>query len=344
MAERANELVAGNKKIPLKHTYAPADARISEGNIRKVAFQTFKGDSNNTRFTSKLTAQVAGLRYNGANCYTIIERENLPVVLQEMENWESELFKLPQDQRMGLLETVDTLVVGTVTMPKTERTAFKEERSRCVRKDKDDKCVEYQKYYVNCSKKTASFEFTTEAISVTSAQVAYAKTFSGSNESKHCADSQVPEASDFEVESAAQQNAFLKMRHDIAPYLVTETPRIRTNYDADLTKQKTALEHFKKARKYVGEERLDRACEAFQKAVAAYDQSPNLNYNMALCAEHQGDYESAVSFYDKADRLYEDQNDKSDDEIVARLKQAKAMVAQKPLLANVCRLQVSQTH
>jgi len=223
--------------------------------------------------------------------------------------------------------------------PSTSLQSIRQERTdykRCIKYNAKKQCVQYPTYHVNCTKKTSNFEFTLKAVRVDSAKIIFSKAYVGTANNEHCPDSKVAAITNFNLELSAQNNAFHHLAIDIAPYFTADAPRIRTSKDNKLEENKAATEYFNKARGYIGDKKYAKGCSVFRKAVDPYDASPNLNFNMGVCKEMEGDYRSAITYYKKAGKIFEKLENEEDKEIIARLQIAKNMASQEGALENAC--------
>jgi len=332
-AANTTEFFSGNKKVPISYVKAPVDKRMSNAKVKKIAILTFKGDSD-SKYTAKITSKIASLKYNGSSYFTLIEPEKFTAFVSN-NYWEKKLLTMTKKQRSVLNKAVDTVFLGTVSAPKTTHQNVRQERTnykKCNKYNVKKQCIEYPTYYVSCTKKTANFEFTLKAIRTDSVEIIFSKSYTGTANTEHCPDSAVASTTTFNLEIAAQDNALQKLAVDIAPYYTSDSPRIRTSEDNKLSDNKKATKLFNKARNYIADKKYAKGCRVYRKATMLYSDSSNLNFNMGICKEREGDYKGAIVYYTKAGSLFELLEDEEDKEITSRIKIAKDMVSQKEAL------------
>ena len=337
LAAMTGELFTGNKKVPISYTNPPNDLAMADANVKNLTVAKFKGDSNDLQLTEKVISEITGLKYKGKSCYTVVASEKLPIFINDT-NVENKLLNLPDEKKDLLVKKVDAVLLGTVSSPNVSQRYVRRERTdydTCL-KYKKKKCTEYRKYYVKCSAKKANIEFTVKSVSVHSAKIVFSKNYMGESSQEQCPDEKARNQTDFQLRSAAIGNALMKLTKDIAPYGTAQSPRIRTSDNSKLEDSKKAYALFKKARGYIGGKRYAKACRMYQKADSLYDASPSLNFNMGICREREGDFKSAVAYYQKAEDLYEKLEDEKDEEIMARLNVARSMENNSKILAKVC--------
>jgi len=336
-AKNATEFFTGNKKVPIVYTQLPNDNRMQNAKVKKMAIHTFTGDKN-TQFTAKITSKIAALKYKGSSCYTLVEPKSL-YLLGQKNDWEYELLKMNSSQRSTLKKTADTVMLGTVKLPRTTQQHVKQERTdyqKCLKYNKKKQCIQHHKYFVSCTIKTSNVEFTAKAINVDSAKIVFTKAYIGTSKNEHCTDSATAAITTFDLENRAQQSAFNQLAADIAPHFTSDSPRIRTDDESKLKDDKKAYKFFTKARDYIGDKKFSKGCDSYQKASSLFNNSPSLNFNMGICKERQGDFKSAVSYYKKSGMLFEKQENEEDAEVEKRLSIAKNMAKKQQDLEFVC--------
>lgn len=336
LAAKTSELFTGNKKVPIVYTHAPNDSRMADAKVNKIIVSQFKGDSGNTQFTEKVSAKISSLRHKGQNCYTVVAREELPKLVNA--NWSPDTFSISESDKASMLRSADTIMLGSVSLPRTSHQNVRRQRTdykTCVEVDKKGKCTKHREYYVNCNVKTANMEFTVKAVNIDSSQVVFSRSYIGSSKNEHCPDDTTPAQSTFQLESNALNDSLKKLSADIAPYKSVQTPRVWTD-DDELQAHTQVLQLFDAARDLVADKNYDQACKNYQQAASLFESSPSLNFNVGICKERAGDFESAVAYYQKANNHYMRIENEQDEEILKRLTTAQTMLQQQSKVDGAC--------
>jgi len=243
----------------------------------------------------------------------------------------SYVFRLQDAAQLGSLSDADTIIAGVVKWPRIKNSIYKEDRSRCIKLDdkktsstltsglKIKKCLEYEKYQVDCTRQLSKIEYVIKAVSVRNNQMAFAKDYAGSAEHKFCGDKQEQKSMPpFELSLVAIDIALSKMRQDVAPYSVVLTIALIDSDESNLADHRDAKKLLDNGLVFAEEGRMDRACENFKNASEMYTQSPALLHNLGVCAETKNQLDDALRFYRKADGFLEGPN-KIIDKALARI-------------------------
>lgn len=271
--------------------------------VKKLAVVNFKGDKQRA-FSTQLEALLASIQVQGAQYFTIVERDMLQKVLDELRlNAESGLVKDDDAVRLGELSGADTIVSGAVRGPKHEDIRSEQVRRRCnryVEKDGHKQCAEYISVKVFCTKQLAHIDFTFKAISVEGGEITFVKNYTGEASNLYCSD-KGQKQSRVHLAEAATRKAMDILRRDVAPYDVQVSLSLMKKDRSDINSQAKA--HLKSGIEFAKSERMDRACEHFRLGVAAFAQSPALYHNLGVCSEIQSDYDKAMRMFKRADAL-----------------------------------------
>ena len=290
----------GVRQQVLKPAKEPAMSKA-----RKLAIVNFSGDRRGL-FVSRLESMLAGVKVNGKSYFTLLARDMLDVILNEqrMVN-ETGLFKQSDAVRLGELSGADTIISGSVARPRYETTRFKENRSRCTRRKKDEDgddagCAHWYEYTVNCTTQISYYEFNFRAIGVTQGEILFAKNYSEQANNSYCPDSGT-QSTRTDLEALARAGTMRQLRLDVAPYAVNVFIEFMTKDKSKMPQRaKNLLKH---GLEFAESGRLGRACENFREAVSSFKQSPALYHNLGVCAEVSGDFNRALTFFKKADSL-----------------------------------------
>lgn len=273
--------------------------------------------------TSNVNQIIPGLERIAPNDPGIIQNPKAtpgPAGLPTIDT-SSYVFRLQDAARLGSLSDADTIITGVVKWPRIKNSSYKEDRSRCIKLDdketssalipglKKKKCMEYEKYQVNCTRQLSTIEYVIKAVSVQNNQIAFAKDYAGSAEHEFCSDKQEQKSMPpFELSLVAIDVALSKMRQDVAPYSVVLTIALIDSDESNLVDHRDAKKLLDNGLVFSEKGRMDRACENFKNASEMYAQSPALLHNLGVCAEIKNQLDDALRFYRKADGFLEGPN------------------------------------
>ena len=318
-------------KIPV-NMMQPAE--FHQASLTKaVAVLPFNG-SGGTEFASELEGLLASIDIGGNPYFTLVDRASLDKIISEMKLSQSALVDQNTAVKLGKLVGAQGIYTGTVTANTVRDSRYKAERAECSQRQikKDDKgnlyegnCIAWRKYYVNCTKRQASFAATPKLIEVATGKIIYSKNLSGSADSSGCEDASPPKS---EQELLDRSRTIVKngIRKDVAPYYLTVLVQLKDGTDGIDSGE--AKERLKSGIRYAANKRMDAACELWGQARQLAPNSPSILYNLGICAESIADNETALTLYKQADKLI----GKPDDDITLALMRAtKAVSNQKKL-------------
>jgi len=277
--------------------------------VKKIAVTGFSGDRQK-EFSTKLESFLSNIKVKNKPYFTVVDRNALDLIIKEQKMVsESGLFNEKDSVKLGELSGVDTVVNGFVKWPSMETQSFLEERSVCVRANAKGKCKEWGTTKVRCNRQVSKFNVTVKAISVEKGEVTFSKNYDGEGRNEYCSDSsgkgkKLPSY----LSQRAVDSVMLKMRRDIAPYIVVMTIELMNSDDSGLKDNKSANKIFESGLDFADSNRMDRACKKFSAATAEYDKSPALYHNLGVCAEIEGNLEKALKLHNHADNLLDKPN------------------------------------
>ena len=273
---------------------------------KKIAFVNFKGDETGI-YTQKIENYFRQVTVDNQPYFEVIEREALQEILDEQELSQSGLLDESTNLVAGNISGIDTLVMGSISVPQVETLKSREQRTdfgSCLvyRRDKKGRqfCSAYRKYDVDCFNQSVGVEFNIRFVSVETAKSPYQGNYSASSNNYFCSDkgSKIPNQ---RLKDIAFNKSVEKMRKDIAPYRQQVTIVLLDEDDgSELDDHDKALELFEKAIKLVENGNIDRGCSFFKQASSKYAKSPAIYYNLGVCAELQSNLSQALSFYEAA--------------------------------------------
>jgi len=222
------------------------------------------------------------------------------------------VFKPEDASILGRLSDADTILTGVVKWPRVEHDYYTVEKSRCVKTEhtktasgsQSEKCVEYEKYKVACTKQLSNIEFMIKAVNVDNNEIAFSRRYAGAAENSYCRDDKddkrMPHS---KLSQIAMTRAINKMRYDVAPYTVVLTIDLMRKDDSKLEDNAQAKSLVDEGLNFAAHNRLDRACDNFSRAEKVYTQSAAIYYNLGVCAEVKNELDQASQLYSVADSL-----------------------------------------
>jgi tetratricopeptide (TPR) repeat protein len=275
--------------------------------VKTIAVLPFSGPQGEN-FASEIEAVLTNIEVQGRPYFTLVDRAQINKVLSELKLSQSGLIDQTTATRAGMILGAQGIYTGT-TIADTKDSFFKQKRSECaryeVRRDKDGNlskgsCLRWNNYYVQCTKRVASFSTTPKLISVSSGRVLYSKTISRQVDSSGCEDLNPPKG-EAELMEKAKESIKSEFRKDVAPYYKTvEVTLLDSTDNIDAGEAKSLL---KSGLEFAEKKRLDSACAQWARAKPMAPNSVALNYNLAVCAEATADYTTALRLYKEAERL-----------------------------------------
>jgi tetratricopeptide (TPR) repeat protein len=327
--------IAASCAPPAVKTTVLAPAKYHDAaKLREVAVLPFDG-LGGAGFASEIEGLIAGVNIGDKQYFTLVDRMKLDRVMSEMKFSQSALVDPNNAANLGKMVGAKGIYTGVVTASNASDNWYSEDRSRCaqheIKYDKkgnpyEGKCLRYESYKVNCTKRIAVFSFVPKLIEVETGRVVYANTISQTAQASACQDSAKPLSSAEELIAQAKQRAKEMLRRDIAPHYVTLEIKLMDAKDGVTSGQ--AEKKLEQGIDFAKANRLDRACELWGEARISSPNAPSVLYNLGICAEVTGDLQQALDLYRKADRLL----NKPDDNITVSIARvSEAMQKQKKL-------------
>lgn len=275
---------------------------------RTVAVLPFEG-KDGAAVASELESVLAGVTIGGKPYFTLVDRMSINKTLSELQLSQSGLLDERTASTVGRMLGAQGIYTGTVTADDVNDTVTTQTRSDCVQyktlRDKDGKtyqgpCVRYVQRKVRCTERVASFSITPKLVDVNTGQILYAENLHDTAQSYACEDMGFVEAKEVLL-NRVKENVKKRFRTDIAPFYTTE--EITLMNSKEMIPTKNAVEKLKQGIEFAGKDRMDRACELWEDARTEAPDSPAILFNLGVCAESRGDFETALTFYQQADRL-----------------------------------------
>ncbi len=259
---------AAAETLPISGTYAAGSDAPSE--FRTIVIERFDGNEG-TKFELELRDAMARAVIDGAAYYDV-RRGIGPDEGATQTAWISG----------AALSEVERLPSGTA------------EERKCVREDKDGKCVERRTFTYTC--RELAVRFTGEVLMLDGRdELVYDRGYSTSGSQRYCENqSSVPSASDM-VTGMIERFA-REVRRDLAPTQRNEDIRVLESRDG---MAKSLRKSFKKALNLTKSD-WGAACAEFDRLNALQPDHITLTFNAGLCREVVGDLDRAQELYSRS--------------------------------------------
>ena len=275
--------------------HVPAAAKL-----KSVAVYPIEGRYGNV-YRAEIESLLVSAELKGRHYFSVVERAKLDNVLNEQRL--GPMFDAATVVRVGKLIGAQGVFMGDVTADTVSDNSYRVHRKRCASSDKDGKCQRWRDVSIACTRRIANVAFTIRLVDVETGVQSYNRDVTGQATSQACRDGGSSLQHRDTVRKRARQVAYGEIRKDIAPYTVNLS--IELMDDTDGIKSSQAKRDLESGIAFAEEDRLDRACEFWQEAFSRASQSVAIRYNLGVCAEAAGDFESANALYQEADRLLE---------------------------------------
>jgi tetratricopeptide (TPR) repeat protein len=288
-------LLSGCAKKVQVRALEPAEVdRVSQ--TKRIAVMNFKHDT--VGLSRKIEARLANYTIEGKRYFTVVGRNDLDAVLNELKLQNSGLVNEKTAVKVGELIGADAIISGDVHRPTKEDTYYYEKRVRCA----DKKCKELVYYNVRCMKRVVGLAAEIRIVDVSRGDLIFADTLNKSSRFKHCKDDGRALPS---VEMVSQSLADAMARE----FTSKLTPHYRTFYvtlldDPDIDYSDEAERLLKVAIEYIEQQRYDKAEQFLARLIdATGEKSYVAFYDMGVVKEAQGEYKEAQEYYEYADSL-----------------------------------------
>lgn len=249
---------------------------------------------------AEIEAILGDVRTGGQRQFDLVERARLDAVTGELRRSHGSPFFDDQSAvKLGRLVGADTVLMGMLGSPTTDRRQYTATSQECGSYDKDGKCRQWYTRSHYCTHTAVSFKLTLRAVSVETGRIVFAKTYPGTAEDDSCNS----RASSASLESRALGGILGEVRRDLVAHKEVMALEIMEKPDAALKDNREARKLFESGVEFAKARRMDRACELFSRALAQNADSPVLFYNAGVCAEVEGNLDKAQVFYRRADRM-----------------------------------------
>lgn len=289
-------------------------AKSSEATrIRRVAVMQFEAKDRHD-VTGDVETLLSGIVVDEKRYFEVVERRQINVLMGELRLGERGLLDDSTVSRLGKMLGANGVYLGKVTRAAWTDQRSNEPRSICaqreIKRDKKGKayeagCARWRETFASCTTRVASFEFLPKLVSIETGTIVYSRGHAGEATSKSCREPETgasaPIAGGEQLLLDAKMAAMESFRRDVAP--VATARAIDVLGAGERIGSPQMRERFTNALAFAKEGRLDRACEMWREIASSEHNSPELIYNLGVCAEAAGDLEGAKNLYTKADRL-----------------------------------------
>ena len=292
--------ISSEMRMPAK---SPDAARL-----RTIAVMPFESKGQQD-VTPEIEALLASIQIEGRPYFTVVERSRLNEALKELRLGESGAIDAATAAKLGQMIAANGIYLGAVTRDDFTQQRYTENRRVCTEytqvRDKKGNlvqgaCANYVNQTVNCSRRSANFEFVPKLVSVSTGTIIYSRSISGAAEDSSCEDQNRPGEAAGDLRRQARAIAVGSFRADVAPYSQQVEITFMTSNEGIVAQP--AKDRFEASMAFAREKRLDRACEMWTELLQVEKSSPSLTFNVGVCAEVAGNLAAALSLYSTADR------------------------------------------
>lgn len=267
--------------------------------LKRLAVLDFEGNSGR-RVSSEIENILTNVIVSGRRYFTVMERKNLDKIISEQQLQTSGITDETSIVKFGKIIGVEGIYTGTANVSFDDST-FTENRTKCIETNKKGKCTKWADYQVSCIKRTLMLSVTPKLINIGTGNIVYANLIEKSASDSRCSDSSTAISSPDELFSKAMVYVMSQFRKDVAPYSKEVFIELLENNDGIPDAEGETL--LKSSLEFAKKDRMDRACELWKQGILKYPMSMAFNYNCGICSEIEGDFETALSYYKKADGL-----------------------------------------
>jgi tetratricopeptide (TPR) repeat protein len=266
--------------------------------LKRVAVYPFEG-YNAGVYRAEIEALLVSTTYQDKRYFSVVESARLDNVIREQRL--GPMFDESTAAKVGQLVGAQGIFMGSITNDRVSDSHYNVTVKECSYSDKDGKCQKWHDKNVPCTRRVANVAFTIRLVDVQTRIQSYNKDVSGQAVSEQCRGSGGATEDKDSLRRRARQVAYEEIRKDIAPYVTNLNIELMSSTDG--IESRSAREDLESGLEWAKEDRLDRACELWQKARSQARQSVAIIYNIGVCAEASGDLQSAFELYQTADRL-----------------------------------------
>jgi curli biogenesis system outer membrane secretion channel CsgG len=187
--------------------------------LNPIAVVNFSGNGGSD-LGNDVEAMLVSTQVQGRPYFTVVDRQAIDKVLQEIGFGQSGVVDEKTTVRIGKLVGAKGIVLGAVGNNTAVDTSYTEKRSECI----DKKCQNKRTYTVRCGKRDAHFSFTPKIIDVATGRIVLSGSVAGSKNDRSCQDGN-PITDKTAMLSDAKHLALGQLRQLVAPYTVNVSLR-----------------------------------------------------------------------------------------------------------------------
>lgn len=277
-------------------------SKVNNSSIRQLTVIKFKNDTIGQ--TSSIESQLANVTFNNEPYFTLIQRNNLELILNEKKLNDSALVDLENLNDIRGLTQVKTFLMGEVlnsTMNK--KVYFKSEKNYqyCLEYNKSKQCIKYPIVLKRCQTNDYNVQTQIKVVEVITSDILYTQTYKETDSISQC------DGINF-LPSKEEHNAYLarliakRVSKDLAPHYVTRQVNLLDEPDVKLSKvQETQFENGLELLKQKRFETANTILQALNDQTN--EQSFVILYNLALSYEALNEIKIAYQLYKQAEQI-----------------------------------------
>ncbi|MGQ0700460.1 MAG: hypothetical protein ACT4PZ_19750 [Panacagrimonas sp.] len=250
--------------------------------LRTVAVSGFDGPGGE-RFASALEARLASIRFDGKPYFAL----------------RGGAFDLAFDSlsaaRYGRSVEAEAVYFGQVDAEFESAYVRREVRGKCRERKKDGNCKRYYQYSALCEDRSFKLTAFPKAVSVTTGGIVYSAQKVSAARTTHCPDH--PGRPDSDLVADAEQQLLAEIAADVAPQ--NRSVRAKVNEDAEGLGEVDAL-LFEGAVESVTRGNPAAACQTWSQINEWSPLHRPTIFNLGMCAETEGRFLDALSYYERA--------------------------------------------
>lgn len=266
-------------RIPATNTEAAS--------LRKIAVADFYGPDGD-RFAYELEAALASVTFDTKPYFTLTDSG-------QRNNADTAQRAVAYGRRVG----AQGVYFGQIMTADMHRSPYETSEKRCVEWDKDKKCTRKAAFRVFCMRQNYDLTVLPSLVRVADGRVVYASHKNASASTSWCEGEPRPLSDDDLVESA-MEDVLAEIRTEIAPYNTVLHATVNA-YSDGLPPDSAA--RFDAAVRSARKGDVSDACRQWGEIDQANPGHAATVYNLGVCAETSGDYNKALTQYERARTL-----------------------------------------
>lgn len=247
--------------------------------LHRLAIANFGGRGGDA-FTASLRAEVTNAVFDGEPSFSVVNVGGGDAVQAA--------------RRAG----VDGVLFGETDIS-SQNEDFLVTQQQCIAEDSHHRCVQYQNYQIPCTSRTILVTASPQVLRVGDSRIVYAQQKSASSNTRWC-QGQERELSDDALVAGAFNSIAQQIRRDIAPYNTVLNATIIERHDG---LPRDAAAQFDQAVAKAQDNNIGEACRIWTEIAATQPHHIWTIYNLGVCAEATGDFQTALSRYRSAQQM-----------------------------------------